>query len=140
MYKTYQALKDVVKIVADLLLEADLVEGLSLTPEQIKSENKPIFWYINTRSKEASEKETYITYSIIDLKPNEYGDGKIISRVPSVIINVYSRERNINEIIENLNNVFVDNFWTFELQNIGFDNGTQSYNYTFICQAVVVND
>ena len=116
-YKTYQALLDTVEIAENLLKQAGLIDGLTLTPESIKTAKKPIFWYLNTKSKEASSKETYVTYSVQGLDPHDWGDGRVISRSPSVNINIFTRIRKSDDLIKDLNDVFVNNGWTFELQN-----------------------
>lgn len=139
-YMTSQALKDTINIVRNLLIDAGLVEGLSLTPEQIKTTVEPIFWHITTRSKDASDKPLYVTFNINELAPYNYGDGKVLARKPSVITNIYSRSRNVDELIENLNKTYVDKEWTFELRDMGFDAGLQMYSYTFLSEAVIVDE
>lgn len=138
-YKTYQALLDTVEIVENLLKDAGLLDGLSLTPESIKTAKKPIFWYLNTKSKEASSKETYVTYSVQGLDPHDWGDGRIISRSPSVNINIFTRIRKSDNLIKDLNDVFVNNGWTFELQNSDYDGGLHFYIYTFNCRVVLMD-
>jgi len=139
-YKTYKAIDDTIEIIKNMLLQADLLDGLSLNQTQLKNASKPIFWYINTRSKEASDKETYISYTIQGLEPHEYGDGIILARVATVNVNIFTRRRNVDDLIKKLNDVFVDNNWTFELQNSDYDSGLQFYTHTFSCQAVLVNE
>lgn len=139
-YKTYKAIDDTIEIVKNMLLQADLLDGLSLNQTQLKNASKPIFWYINTRSKEASDKETYISYTIQSLEPHEHGDGIILSRVATVNVNIFTRRRNVDDLIKELNDVFVDSNWTFELQDIDYDSGLQFYTHTFSCQAVLVNE
>lgn len=137
---TYEGIIATERIVSNLLLNCDFVEGLSLSLSSIKVEHRPIFWPISIKNKEASEKETYITFLITNCAPSKFSDGKCSMRKMSVLINLFSRTRNVYEHIEKMNEVFLENHWTFEMQNIDFDTGNQLFIFSFIVEALIGDD
>lgn len=139
MYKTITAIYDIQKTITNLLIEAGFKDGRGISPNQIKIATEPIFWYINVPSKEASDKETYIVYSITGTSPHDYGDGTILSRRASVQITLMSRNRDIRKVLHKLENKMLEGKWTFELLNTDFDNGLQMTSYTFLCEAVIMD-
>ena len=138
MIKTHEAIDATIEAVKAILAGASLLDGLSLTPEQIKSTTTPIFWFINTKSKDASEKETYVTYYISGLPPIQYGDGVPVVRKASVIVEIFTRRMRVTQLTEDLNNAFLNVGWTFELQSMNYDNGNQMYVHTFLCEGQVM--
>lgn len=139
MYRTINAIYDIQKIIKDLLVAAGFKDGRGISQSEVKNATEPIFWYINVPTKEASDKETYIVYSITGTRPHEYGDGKIMTRKASVQFRVMTRNRDIRKTLHKLENKMISNLWTFELLNSDFDNGLQMTSFTFLSEAVIMD-
>ena len=111
--------------------DAGLVDGTSLTAAKIKTEKIPMFWFMNVTSTEASNKNIYLTYDVVDLDPEAYGDGTPILRRARAIVNIYSKKRRNTTWITAVNNACISKFKNFELNNITYDAGIQRYQYSF---------
>lgn len=138
--KTYEVMQYLADTGRNLLVAAGLIDGLTLNQDELKNEAQPIFWFINTNSKIASEKETYITYSISGAPPLSYGDGEVMTRQGILIVEIFTRKRSIDDLIKNLNDTFLENSWAFELGNWNYDSSLQMYYYQFECQVKVISD
>lgn len=134
MITAVKALIDVKEAVSMILLQAGFADGSKKIVD-----NKPMFWFVNVSSKEGGEKETYLTYNIIELAAQTiFGDGEPLSRQVRVKLELFSRNKKIDDILINLNNAFVLNNWPFEFADeIGYDSGNQLYIYSFFTDCVV---
>lgn len=135
--KLYKAIQEAKTVIEDLLILAEFERGVSLTLAEVEKSIMPLFWYITLTGKSASEKETYVTYSFISCSPAAYSDGKNKGRKVTVSIDLFTRKRNVDDLIKALNDVFVDNDWSFELNSIIYDNGNQMYVHSFSVIALI---
>lgn len=110
---------------------AGFVDGTSLSAAKIKSESKPLFWFMNITNQSASDKGIYLTYDIVDLDPIQYGDGTPLVRRARSIINIYSKKRSISSLITAINASCIVEFDNFELNTITYDSSIQRYQYSF---------
>lgn len=137
MITVYSALKQTQEATELALINAGFIDGSTLKASQIKTTTDPLFWFMKVTSKDASEKSLYATYGISDLGPISHGDGEPNVRRARVEINIYSRAKNIDELLEATNNSFIAIFKNFELRQIIYDTSLQVYNYSFISSANV---
>lgn len=111
--------------------DAGFIDGTSLSVAKIKTESKPLFWFMNVTKKDASDKPLYLTYDIVDLDPNAHGDGGVLVRRGRAIVDIYSKKRSISSIIKAVNDACMLKFENFELSKINYDAGIQRYQYSF---------
>lgn len=135
MVTAYSAFKQMQSAVEKSLTDAGFIDGISLTNEQVKNESTPLFWFMQVTTKAGSEKPRYITYEIISVDPLANGDGDTILRRGIAEINFYSRDKNIDAMIDSANNKFVADLFNFEYSRVAYDNSNHLYNYTFIVKA-----
>ena len=136
MITVYSALKQTQVATELALVNAGFVDGSLKKATEIKAENTiPFFWFMKVTSKDASEKSLYATYEISDLGPISHGDGEPNVRRARVQVNIYSRAKNIDELLEATNNSFIAIFKNFELRQIIYDTSLQVYNYSFFLSA-----
>lgn len=128
----FTALADIKRI----LLASGVIDGQTLSPEQLKAEKNPIFWSTQVTSNEAGSKEIYLVYNLGQCKPNSYGDGKQISAEVTAYIDVYTNKlrSNLADILNEIANQFTENHWSFELSKYAFDGHIT--NYQFLIKAV----
>jgi len=139
MVTVYDAFKQCQTAVEEVLEGIGFVNGIKILTSNIKSEKEPIFWFLKVINADASDKQQYITYSIEELSPIVYGDGKIMLRKATIEINFYSRKRKIDLYFKQMNDGFLQSlsFSNFELSKFNYDAGTQLFVYSFIVVADV---
>ena len=135
MITVYSALKQTQEATELALTNAGWIDGLTLDKAEIEITEEPLFWFMKVTTKEASDKQLYATYEISDLSSISHGDGETSVRRSRVELNIYSRSRNIDELLEATNNSFIAIFKNFELRQIVYDTSLQVYNYSFIASA-----
>jgi len=138
--KTVLAITESKKHVETILKLAGLKEGLSASPQEIKISQDVFFWYMAVTSKEASEKETYVTYTFRSLDPSHYSDNVPVIRKPSILIEVFSRKRNVDSLLESINDAFLSSSWTFELSSMGYDSSNLSFYHSFVVEALLSDE
>lgn len=131
MIKVSSALDQFQTTIEAAFTDAGFVDGTSLSAAKIKTEKKPLFWFMNVTSKDASDKPLYLTYDIVDMDPNEYGDGEALIRRARAIVYIYSKKRRISAEIKAVDDACISKFKNFELNNINYDAGIQRYQYSF---------
>lgn len=129
--KTYEAIIEAEKVARDLLSEAGLVDGSTKSADEIKETTDTIFWRVSVTSKDGSDKSTYATYEIDSTEPYQSMDGVVVTRKIDLILNLVTRRRKIPEIISDVNDVCLENGFTFELQSTDYEANSKAYVYTF---------
>lgn len=135
--RTVSALIEAKASIESAFVAAGILNGLTLTPEEIEAATTPIFWFINVLSKDASEKEIYITYNIVNAPVIAYGDGNIQGFRITAQIFFFTRHPNIDTILSEVNEKFEANHWTFEFDSFSRDSGNQLFVYSFFARAEV---
>lgn len=135
MITVYSALKQSQDATEQALTIAGFLDGSTLKAAKIKTETTPLFWFMKLTSKDASDKPLYATYDISDLSPISYGDGEPSTRRARIQVDIYTRTKNIDELLEATNNAFISIFKNFELRQINYDTSLLLYNYSFIASA-----
>ena len=131
MITVANALDQFQKALENAFTDAGFVDGTSLSTAKIKTEKKPMFWFMNITNKDASDKTMYLTYDVENLDPEQFGDGSPLLRRARASINIYSKKRSILTKITAINNSCILAFNNFELNNVTYDAGIQRYQYSF---------
>ena len=136
--KVYQAMFksfDNIKLVFD---NAGLVDGTKLTLEDLKTTKGVLYWFLTVKSEEASKKQTYVTYDLLNATGSNYGDGEPMSYDVTLQINIFTNKENIQGLIENINIESELNGWKFDLATgPGYDTQIKLYIYTFNLKKVI---
>lgn len=136
--KRYEAVFKAKDQIKQVLTNAGIKEGITLTPEEIKDYKKELFWYIELKSENASRKETYLTFNISDAKAGAKGDGRTLLFNVIVTLDVFTLKEDIQELIENVNTSAVNNGWDFDLVgNIDYEGQSKLYTYRFLLTKMV---
>ena len=132
MITTVQTLIEVKEAISNILTQAGFADGA------IRFVNdKPMFWFINVVDKGASEKDTYLTYNIVSISSVSFGEGKPNVKQATIEVALFSRDKNVDNYLTNLNNAFEMHGWMFELNRIDFDTTNKLYIYTFTTRCEV---
>jgi len=134
--KLIKALNDITTSVETALVTAGLVDGLSLSTDEIKTATSPLFWFIAVKSKEASDKQSYLVWNF-KLVSKIFGDGKPLMYPFEVIITYYSRNKVIDDTLKNIEDAFIDLFYIFDYGLIDYDTNRMMYLYQFVVKAQV---
>jgi len=134
--KLIKALDDITLSVENALVNAGLVDGLSLSIEEIKIAASPLFWFMTVKSKEASDKQSYLVWSFQSVS-EMFGDGKPLAFPFEVNITLYSRNRVIDDTLEKIENAFIDLHYKFDFGMIDYDTNRMMYLYQFVVKAQV---
>lgn len=133
--KLFDALTQATSEIKEVLKSAGLVEGITLTQEELKSSRAVLFWFIEVKSEEASRKATYATFNVLKLNPSLYADGKIMSLKATIELNIFTNKEDINILMNDLNNTAEAAGWNFDLSNApSYDQQTKLYNYNFLLE------
>lgn len=135
--RSYQAIVEAKSSFEAALLKAGLKKGVTLTPEQLKAETDPIFWYVWITTVVPSEKETYLTYDVIESPTMVYADGKPKVRRATIEGQLYTRKTNIDVLLLKIEDEILKAEWTFEIKAIDYDPSNKMFIYTFNSSAEV---
>jgi len=122
--------------IVDVLTEAGLVHGITLTPEQIVTTSDIIFWETFQKEDKAVRKNSYVIFDIDTLNPFEFADGLVVGRKVVATVSIYSQSRNLSALMTLINQAFINNKWTFEQKSAkSFDSTTDKFtiDYTIEC-------
>jgi len=134
--KLTNAMQDITTSVETALQSAGLLDGLSLTIDEIKSATEPIFWFVYVKSSEASEKQNYLVWNY-RLINSISGDGKKLVYPFEVDITFYSRNKIVDTYLENIEDAFVAACYTIDLAAADYDTNRMMYSYRFVVRAQV---
>ena len=130
--KVYQAMYQAYDSIKTVLGNAGLVDGTSLSPEQLKSSKKTLYWHLTVKSEEASKKQIYVTYELLTAAPLAYGSGKPIAYDVTIQLNIFTTKENIRTLIEKINDESEAKHWRFDLIiPPTYESQLKLYIYTF---------
>lgn len=136
--KLYNALFDSINEIKIILSSAGLVEGVTLTPEQLKTSKKVLFWHIEVRSEEASRKSAYATFNVISIDPFTYADGKIIAYKVVFDLSIFTNKEDIKSLIQQIDLKAEENGWAFDLSaGITYEQASRLFSYSFNLSKVI---
>lgn len=130
--KTYNALFNSIDEIKLILSTAGIVDGVTLTPEQLKTTRKVLFWYISVRSTDASKKDTYVTFDVLEITPRVHGNGKPIAYRVTINLQIFTNKEDIRNLIKEINDAAEDNGWSFDLaSNPDYEQTSRVFTYSF---------
>lgn len=130
--KLFDALNRAITEMKDLLTSAGLVEGITLTQEDLKNSRGVLFWFIEVKSEEASRKSTYATFNVTTIESKIHADGSPVSCKVTVELNIFTNKEDISILMNDLNNTAEAEGWTFDLASApSYDSQSKLYNYNF---------
>lgn len=136
--KLYKALFNSIDEIRLLLSSAGLVEGTTLTAEQLKTTRKVLFWHIALRSEEASKKQTYATFDVLSIEPRDRGDGRVLTYKVNFQLTLFTNKEDIRSLIEEINQKAEESGWSFDLASgIEYEHTSRVFTYTFRLGKVV---
>jgi len=134
--KLIKALNDITTSVELALVNAGLIDGLSLDTDEIKTTESVLFWFITVKSKDASDKQSYLVWSY-RLVNKLYGDGKPLMYPFEAVITFYSRNKVVDDTLKDIEDAFIDLFYIFDYSLIDYDTNRMMYVYQFVVKAQV---
>jgi len=134
--KLIKAMQEITDSVETTLTSAGLLDGLSLTAEEIKAATTPIYWFVYVKSSDASEKQNYLVWNY-QLIGSLNGDGEKLVYPFEVTITFYSRNKIVDTYLENIENAFISAFYTIDLSAVDYDTNRMMYSYKFVVRAQV---
>lgn len=113
------------------------VDGANLqTDEQIRQEEKIIYWSEQVVNPIATQKDSYIVYNFLPYRTLIHGDNKSIKAEMIININFFTTSlkeaKNVYLTQCNMEKAFIDNEWIYNLQYESYDNKSKLYQYTYM--------
>ena len=136
--KPHEAMFKAISEVKLVLKSAGVLEGITLTPEAIKTTKDILFWFIAVKTEDASRKSTYVIFNVVEVNPFTYGDGKALSYKAQAQIALFTNKEDISSLIAAINNAAEEYGWDFDmLRPITYDQTSKLYNYLFALEVLV---
>ena len=123
--------------IEDALVASGLLKGTTLTVAEIVSATDPVFWFVFVSSKDASEKEIYLTYNIIGTPAVAFGDGETMGREVQITLSLFTRKHIVDDLILAINTELENRLWDFEFNNVYWDDSNKMFTYSFTSKAQV---
>lgn len=106
------------KEVKRLLTKAGLIDGVLLDPDQVKNEDRTMFWFKKIKDLEPSKKKIYVIWDIPSATPIGYADDKVAVRSVYVTIDLFTKlglyHQKTREILNQISAKFIEAGWQFE--------------------------
>lgn len=106
------------KEVKSLLKKAGLVDGILLDPDQVKNEDRAMFWFKKITELEPSKKKIYVIWDMPSAAPIGYADDKVAVRSVYVTIDLFTKlglyHQNTRDILNQISAAFTEAGWQFE--------------------------
>lgn len=120
----------------ELLKSAGCVDGEKATDAQRRSTQVVLFWDSVLKSKAASDKQTYVVYSVVSAEPVHRADDGVITREAYVNVDVFARRsmlaKSTQDLISALNAAALSAGWAFESGGATYyEPDTAIYHSTF---------
>lgn len=115
---------------------AGLVDGRKVPETQLCSDSKIYFWDTAVTSKAASERQTYLIWSLDGTYPISYADDRVRTRRADLRFELYSRwtktSARVSEIVAALDTQAMDLGWAFEFEGPAeYERDTAIYHQAF---------
>lgn len=119
--------------VIKLLESIGLVQGITLSDEEIDKTIKTLFWHGVLRNPKARNKTTYVSYYFPAFESKINADNDDFLREVMVAIDVFSKRsfdsKDNLDLLENIENVFKDNGFEVEFAEEIFESETSLFHY-----------
>lgn len=140
MIKVSEALTITRKKIETILEIAELTNGLGLSDTELNDKTKTFYWYIANTNKVGSLQATYIVYNIPTLPPTKHGDGAPLIRRPVVIIDIYTKNRIIDELLTKIDVAFIEGLRNCEVVSISYSVQEKRFVYQLSVSLDVVDE
>lgn len=133
---TATAMKLAQNEVIKMLEDAGLIDGEKATEQQKRSPSVVLFWDTVLKSKIASDKQTYVVWTLVSTDKKNHADDKVRAREAFVAYDVYTRRtktsKQVQDLISSLDEQASENGWQFEYNGPAeFERDTAIYHIAF---------
>lgn len=119
--------------VIKLLESIGLVQGITLSDEEIDKTTKTLFWHGVLRNPKARNKTTYVSYYFPSFESKISADNDDFLREVMVAIDVFSKKsfdsKDNLDLLEKIEDVFKDNGFEVEFAEEIFESETSLFHY-----------
>lgn len=119
--------------VIKLLESIGLVQGITLSDEEIDKTTKTLFWHGVLRNPKARNKTTYVSYYFPSFESKISADNDDFLREVMVAIDVFSKRsfdsKDNLDLLEKIEDVFKDNGFEVEFAEEIFESETSLFHY-----------
>lgn len=129
--------------IPEILIKAGLTDGSTLEEDdQIRKATKPIFWFQKVDKQIASNKSTFVRWSLGPITPTDSADDGVAERHVLAYVDVWTSARPDDSKIERLAKRICDEFekagWGFELNGQPyFDSSSKRYQLSYSAEKVI---
>lgn len=122
--------------VIKMLEDAGLVDGEKATEQQKRSSSVVLFWDTVLKSKIASDKQTYVVWTLVSTERKNHADDKVRAREAFAAYDIYTRRtktsKQVQDLISSLDEQASENGWQFEYNGPAeFERETAVYHIAF---------
>lgn len=122
--------------VIKMLEDAGLVDGEKATEQQKQSPSVVLFWDTVLKSKIASDKQTYVVWTLVSTERKNHADDKVRAREAFAAYDIYTRRtktsKQVQDLISSLDEQASENGWQFEYNGPAeFERETAIYHIAF---------
>lgn len=133
---TATAMKLAQNEVIKMLEDAGLVDGEKATEQQKRSSSVVLFWDTVLKSKIASDKQTYVVWTLVSTERKNHADDKVRAREAFAAYDIYTRRtktsKQVQDLISSLDEQASENGWQFEYNGPAeFERETAIYHIAF---------
>jgi hypothetical protein len=138
MLSATEAYSEAYESIVNILTGANLVHGISLTPDQIAATTKVVFWETFQKEDKATKKSMYVIFDIARLEPTQFADGNVVARKVTANITIYSSHRNQISLASSIDDAFTSNKWTFnQTSEKTYDSTVEMFSTEYTIQCLV---
>lgn len=139
--KSIEATYEAKEFVRDVLIAANLKDGITIPSESIPDETETMFWFIHITQAKAAEKPAYIIYNVDKTEAFKYADGECIARKVTVSMFINSRMRDNQTLLETIEAKFVESgVRSVDLaQPIQYNPTSKLYSFTMTVQLIITD-
>ena len=122
--------------IIQMLEGAELIDGEKATEQQKQNTSVVLFWDTVLKSKAASDKQTYVVWTLVSTDKKTHADDNVRAREAFAAYDIYTRRtktsKQVQELISALDNQASENGWQFEYNGPAeFERETAIYHIAF---------
>lgn len=133
---TATAMKSAQNEIIKMLEDAGLIDGEKATDTQKRNSSVVLFWDTVLKSKAASDKQTYVVWTLVSTDKKNYADDKVRAREAFAAYDIYTRRtktsKQVQDLISSLDEQASEKGWQFEYNGPAeFERETAIYHIAF---------
>lgn len=133
---TSTALKQAQAELIEILESAGLVDGEKATQQQQQNSATVLFWDTVLKSKSASDKQTYLVWTLVSTERKTRADDKVRAREAFGSYDIYTRRtktsKQVQDLISSLDEEATEKGWLFEYNGPAeYERETAIYHIAF---------